>query len=121
MKICLIGTEIGPSREGAIVRGHVNNIISLSREFESMGHTVHIITNIPKFSHSSYYEKWLNWAYISHFPIASTSLSAMGLEFAIKALNKIISIKSPSNNVHTAFAIYSYAKSIIGAICRTIK
>lgn len=109
MNICLIGTDIGPSKEGTFVRGHVNNIIRLSKEFERMGHMVHIITNIPKFSHSTFYKKWMNYAHVTHFPVISTSPSGRGSEFVIKALNKVISIKSTNSfdllNVHSGFPI----------------
>lgn len=109
MNICLIGTDIGPSIEGAFVRGHVNNIIRLSKEFERMGHMVHIITNIPKFSHPTFYEKWMNYTHVTYFPVVSTSLSGKGSEFAIKALNKVISTRSTNSfdilNVHSGFPI----------------
>ena len=32
LNICFIGTDIGPSANGTFVRGHVNNVVRLSKE-----------------------------------------------------------------------------------------
>jgi glycosyltransferase involved in cell wall biosynthesis len=107
MNVCLIGTDIGPSMNGTFVRGHVNNVVRLSREFSRMGHNVHIITNKPGFSHPAFYDKWMNYAQVSYFPTMFPSLKENGPEFMIKALIRIISDsdKSPFDivNVHSGF------------------
>lgn len=107
MNICFICTDIGPSMSGTFVRGHVNNVVRLSRALTRMGHDVHIITNKPGFSHPALYEKWMTYAQVSYFPTMFPSLKANGPEFAIKALSKIISDrkKRPFDivNVHSGF------------------
>ena len=107
MRICFIATDIGPSMSGTFVRGHVNNIVRLSRALTQMGHNIHIITNKPGFSHPTLYEKWMPHAQVSYFPTMFPSLKANGPEFAIKALSKIISgrHKRPFDivNVHSGF------------------
>jgi len=107
MNICFIGTDIGPSKSGTFVRGHVNNIVRLSRALTQMGHNVYIITNKPNFSHPALYEKWMTYTEVSYFPTMFPSLKANGPEFVIKALSKIISArrKRPFDivNVHSGF------------------
>jgi glycosyltransferase involved in cell wall biosynthesis len=107
MNVCFIGTDIGPSVNGTFVRGHVNNIVRLSRELTQMGHNVHIITNKPRFSHPALYEKWMNYAQVSYFPTIFSSLKENGPEFIIKALIRVISDKNQRSfdivNVHSGF------------------
>ena len=107
MDVCFIGTDIGPSENGTFVRGHVNNVVRLSREFTRMGHNVNIITNKPSFSHPASYEKWMNYAQVSYFPTMFPSLKENGPEFVIKALSKVISSKNKKSfdivNVHSGF------------------
>jgi glycosyltransferase involved in cell wall biosynthesis len=106
MNVCFIGTDIGPSMSGTFVRGHVNNVVRLSKALKQMGHNVQIITNKPSFSNSALYEKWMNYAQVSYFPTLFPSLKENGPEFAIKALSKIISDRQrPFDivNVHSGF------------------
>jgi len=106
MNICFIGTDIGPSMSGTFVRGHVSNIVRLSKVLTKMGHNVQIITNKPSFTNSALYEKWMNYAKVSYFPTMFPSLKENGPEFAIKALSKIISDRQkPFDvvNVHSGF------------------
>jgi glycosyltransferase involved in cell wall biosynthesis len=107
MNVCFIGTDIGPSVNGTFVRGHVNNVVRLSKALTRMGHNIHIITNKPGFSHPALYEKWMNYAQVSYFPTMFPSLKENGPEFVIRALSRIISDrnKSPFDvvNVHSGF------------------
>jgi glycosyltransferase involved in cell wall biosynthesis len=107
MNICFIGTDIGPSMSGTFVRGHVNNVVRLSRVLTRRGHNVHIITNKPSFSHPKLYEKWMNYVQVSYFPTAFPSLKENGPEFIIKALNTIISDRGKRNfdivNIHSGY------------------
>jgi glycosyltransferase involved in cell wall biosynthesis len=107
MNVCFIGTDIGPSMNGTFVRGHVNNVVRLSKTLTQMGHNVHIITNKPDFSNSESYKKWMKFAKVNYFPTMFPSLKENGPEFLIKALNRILSDrnKSPFDivNVHSGF------------------
>ena len=107
MNICFIGTDIGPSVNGAFVRGHVNNVVRLSKELTQMGHKIHIITNMPKFSNPILCKKWMHFADVSCFSTIFPSLKANGPEFAIKALDRVISDSRKGCfdiiNVHSGF------------------
>jgi glycosyltransferase involved in cell wall biosynthesis len=116
MNICFIGTDIGPSMSGTFVRGHVNNVVRLSRALTRRGHNVHIITNTPSFSHPALYEKWMNYVQVSYFPTMFPSLKENGPEFAIKALSKILSDrhKRPFDivNVHSGFPVLAILSAL---------
>jgi glycosyltransferase involved in cell wall biosynthesis len=118
MNVCFIGTDIGPSVNGTFVRGHVNNVVRLTKVLTRMGHNVHIITNKPDFSHPSLYEKWLNYAQVSYFTTMFPSLKENGPEFVLKALNRIISERHKRHfdivNVHSGFP----ALAILSALSR---
>lgn len=107
MNVCFVGTDIGPSVNGTFVRGHVNNIVRLSKTLTRMGHDVNIITNKPDFSNTALYEKWMNFAQVSFFPTMFPSLKENGPEFLIKALRRIIFDKNTRSfdivNVHSGF------------------
>lgn len=107
MNICFIGTDIGPSPDGTFVRGHVNNVIRLSKEFKRTGNNVHIITNMPEFSNSSLYKKWVTYADVSYFPTMFPSLKKNGPEFILKVLHKVLINRNIQNfdiiNVHSGF------------------
>jgi glycosyltransferase involved in cell wall biosynthesis len=45
MKICFIGTEIVPTKEGAFMGGLVNNVIRLAERLTIQGHQVTIVTS----------------------------------------------------------------------------
>jgi glycosyltransferase involved in cell wall biosynthesis len=117
MDICLVGTDVGPSVNGSFVRGHVSNIVRISRELNRLGHNVHIITNIPEFSHPLLYEKWVRYAEVSYFPTMFSSLKENGPEFLIKALHRVIldinKKKFDIVNVHSGFPALATLSALI--------
>jgi glycosyltransferase involved in cell wall biosynthesis len=116
MDICFVGTDVGPSVNGTFVRGHVNNIIRISKELNRMGHNIHIITNMPEFSRPSLYEKWMKYAKVSYFPTMFSSLKENGPEFLIKALRRVIldnNKRFDIVNVHSGFPALATLSALI--------
>jgi len=116
MDICFIGTDIGPSVHGTFVRGHVNNVVRLSKTLANMGHNINIITNKPSFSDDASYEKWMPYAQISYFSTMFPSLKENGPEFVIKTLSKVVLDrgKKPFDivNVHSGFPVLATLSAI---------
>jgi len=93
MKICVICPEIGYSRGGPFIGGHVNNVVQLSKALSARGHEIIIVTTPHRYpgNHKLGKKDDLHeWAEIFTLPISSRYLSVRyGLEFAFKSILKI--------------------------------
>ena len=90
MKICFIGVEIVPSKDGAFIGGLVNNVVRLAKGLFENGHDIHVITSdINNISHGKVLS--LQWGKIHpihlHSRYGSTKSSA---EFLIKVIPRIL-------------------------------
>ena len=87
MKICMVGSEIGASKEGIFIGGVANSVIRLSQGLSEKHHQISIVTTLPRLHDSN---TNLYWANVHQIPIRGTYLSIeYGLEFGIKALSRI--------------------------------
>lgn len=90
MKICFVGVEIVPSRDGAFIGGLVNNVVRLAKGLSENGHDIHVITSdINNILHGKVLS--LQWGKICPIPIhskyGSTKSSA---KFLIMVIPRIL-------------------------------
>lgn len=90
MRICFIGIEIVPSKDGAFIGGLVNNVIRLAKGLSKNGHDIHIITSdVNNVLHNNILS--FSWGKIHPVCIYSKYNSpGIGVEFLIKSIPKII-------------------------------
>lgn len=117
MKICFIGVEIVPSKDGAFTGGLVNNVVRLGKGLSEKGHDVYVITsdtnNILHGKNLS-----LPWGEISpitiHGEYASTKSNA---EFLIKVIPKILWEQHKSKfdllHFHSAYPVFALIPTLL--------
>jgi len=82
MNICMVGLEIGASKEGVFIGGAVNSVIRLSQGL-SERHRISIVTTSPRLHDSNVA---LPWADVYQMPVhGKYSSIGYGFDFAIKA------------------------------------
>ena len=96
MRICVICPEIGNSRGSPFIGGHVNNVVRLSKALFDRGHEVIIITTPHRFPSNPPNEDILHGeAEVFSLTISGPNSSVKyGLEFALKALQKVKELKN---------------------------
>lgn len=82
MKICMVGLEIGASKEGVFIGGAVNSVIRLSQGL-SERHHISIVTTKPRLHDSNISVAWADVYQMSSY--GKYNSAGYGLNFAIKA------------------------------------
>jgi len=90
VKICIVGLELGTTKEGVFIGGGVNHAKQLCKMLSKQGNEVCVITTYPR-QHTIAGNLRVDWAEIHPISarVAYPSL-AYGLEFTMKALIKLI-------------------------------
>ncbi|MCK4251787.1 glycosyltransferase family 4 protein [candidate division WOR-3 bacterium] len=116
MKICFIGMEIVPSKDGAFIGGLVNNVVRLAKGLSKKGHAIHIITSD---TNNVLHNKILSfaWGEICPIPIhsryGSTKNSA---EFLIKVIPRILREQREKNfdviHFHSGYSTFGLVPTL---------
>lgn len=90
MRICFVGIEIVPPKDGAFIGGLDNNVVRLAKGLSNRGHDIHIITSdVNNVLHNKILS--FSWGKIHPVCIYSKYNSpGIGVEFLIKSIPKII-------------------------------
>ncbi len=89
MKICVVGLEMGMTREGVFIGGGANHVIRLCQRLSKTGHEITIVTTPPR-EHASTGNIQLDWADVYQMPMKGTYPSIRyGLEFTTKLLFRL--------------------------------
>jgi glycosyltransferase involved in cell wall biosynthesis len=117
MKICFVGVEIVPSREGAFIGGLANNVVRLAKGLSKKGHSIHIITSD---TNNVLHNKALSlpWGEISPIPIHSEYVSTKSnAEFLIKVIPKILreqhERKFDMLHFHSAYPVFALIPTLL--------
>lgn len=95
MKICMVGSEIAPSKENIIIGGVANSVICLSQGLIENGHKIDIITSRPRVFNPNPNVPFLN---IHQISILNKYPSfGYGLELGIRSLFKINKLDKSEN------------------------
>lgn len=117
MKICFVGVEIVPSKDGAFIGGLVNNVVRLAKGLSKNGHDIYIITsdtnNVLK-------NKILSFSWGKIYPIHIHSRYGSGrnsAEFLIRVIPKILrehhEKKFDVIHFHSAYSVFAIIPSLL--------
>jgi glycosyltransferase involved in cell wall biosynthesis len=105
MRICFVGIEIVPSKDGAFIGGLVNNVVRLAKGLSKNGHDIYIITSDVN---NVLHNKILSFSWGKIYPIyirSKYNSPGIGVEFLIKSIPKII--KEQRENKFDIFHFHS--------------
>ena len=113
MKICFVGMEIIPSKEGAFVGGSANNVVRLAKELSKRGHSIHVITSDINRIHHGVFST--SWGEIHPIPIhGKYGLARSGIEFFIKVVPAIIKEHHKKKfdvlHFHSAYSVLGFIR-----------
>ena len=98
MRICFLGAEIAPTKEGVFTGGLVNNVIRLSRALYGGGHQVYIITNFPRYHRSTSGNWTIPCTEVYPFEVKGHYASILYFsEFAIKSITNAVRLNQEEN------------------------
>ena len=117
MKICFVGVEIVPSKDGAFIGGLVNNVVRLAKGLSKNGYNIYIITsdtnNVLK-------NKILSFSWGKIYPIHIHSRYGSGrnsAEFLIRVIPKILrehhEKKIDVIHFHSAYSIFALIPTLL--------
>ena len=113
MKICFVGMEIIPSKEGAFIGGTANNVVRLAKELSKRGHSIHVITSDINRIHNGVFST--SWGEIYPIPIhGKYGLARSGIEFLVKVVPVIIKEyrekKFDILHFHSAYSVLGFIR-----------
>lgn len=96
MRLCMICPELGHSGGSAIIGGHANTVVQLSKALSDLGHEITIITTPHRYPGNQPDKDILRgWAEVFTLPVSGSYLSVKyGLEYALKSIQKIKELKN---------------------------
>jgi len=116
MRICFVGVEIVPSKDGAFIGGLANNVVRLAKGLSEKGHDIHVITSdINNISHGKVLS--LQWGKIYpihiHSRYGSTKSSA---KFLIKVIPRILREQREKKfdviHFHSGYSIFGLVPTV---------
>ena len=121
MKICMVGLEIGPSKEGVFVGGAANSVIRLSHSLWENGNRICIVTTPARYSTGNAYK--VPWAEVHSLPVNGVYSSASyGLQYVTKAIFETVSLHKKEEfdiiHGHSGYPVVGLIPRILGRMLR---
>jgi len=116
MKICFVGIEIVPSKDGAFIGGLVNNVVRLAKGLSKKGHDIYIITSD---TNNVLRNKPLSFSWGEIYPVyiySKYGSLGLGAEFLIKGIAKILKEQHKKKfdifHFHSGYSIFGLVSTL---------
>ena len=123
LRICFVGVEIVPSKDGAFIGGLVNNVVRLAEGLSKKGHDIYIITSdANNVLHNKIVS--FSWGKIYPIPIHSRYGSARNnAKFLIKVIPKILREQQEKKfdvvHFHSAYSVFALIPTLLNIFLKS--